>query len=145
MFRLVFYVLLILLTISGCDVKRIEFEEIKIVGQIHYYNNQPFNGIVWKPFNKDKQRIEYEFEVRNGLINGQFIKYSNNGQIREISNYVEGLKNGNSILYFYNGRVLTETPYFNGLKHGVKKRFDINGNLIEELKYVKGELQNGSE
>ncbi len=95
-------VCLLLIGLLGCggieeDNNICEIELIVKDG-ISYYKETPFNGIAEMSFNFNGVNIKEETNYKNGMKNGEYIKYEN-GIIKEKKSYKDNELNGPSFIY----------------------------------------------
>lgn len=128
-------------TILGDEVIEETFRnDVKQGPTIYYYPD----GNVWKiiPFvNGLEEGIAREFNQEGTIIS--LVEYKRGFVVnRERINRTDqnGLKQGKWKFFHENGRVRLEGNYRNDKENGYFKEYDENGNLITVSKYVNGEL-----
>ncbi len=138
--------------------------KIIVIKKAGVYDND--NGIKKTYFSNGN--VEQEFNLKNGLINGNFKVYFENGKLKksgsiynkkrqgQFEEYLEDgtisakyscnndMFNGAFSFYHENGKVKTTGNYVNDKKNGTFKEFDEDGNLIKETNWING-IQNGLE
>lgn len=88
--------------------------------------------------------IKYEYEVdENGLRNGFYKLYYENGQLWVDAFYKDDKLNGFYKSYFNNGQLCIDTVYKNGERNGFYKLYYKNGQLCIDTTYINDE-QSGS-
>ena len=90
----------------------------------------PLTGMV--TFQKDR-----EF-YKNGIPEGKWLSFYNNGKIKSIENWKNGELNGKYVLYSEDGHKTFQTYYLKGKDHGLFKLFHENGNP-----HIVGKFYNG--
>jgi len=124
------------------------------------------NG-AWMTYHEDKDdRIKTLANYVNDNLNGQYLTFSNRGQIETQTSYVNGQYDGVYTKYrfgnieetapyrngqmegtfkqFYNNNKLKlEAQYQNGKQHGSYKYYDEEGNVMMEYEYANGEKVSG--
>lgn len=98
---------------------------------------EPFTGKVKGKANN--KNIEYE--VKNGLKNGEFILYFPNGNIEIKGKIVDGENEGEWNYYYPNRSLESQGNFKNDLVDGKWVWYFPNGNLKEEGKYVEGKRE----
>ena len=112
----IFFLSLLILCVS-CKV---DFDKLERRDGLFYYNGRLFSGTFFQNYNSGNIRSEGKYY--KGMINGNFILYYENGQVKEDLNY-EGFRGKQ------------------GQLHGVQKKFDDNGRLVSIENYVYGNKQ----
>ena len=64
--------------------------------------------------------------MKNGLLDGYYYTYHDNGVVKTKSFYVDGKKEGEEITYFDDGELKRQSFYVNGLLNGKVIEFDDN-------------------
>lgn len=124
------------------------------------------NG-AWVTYFEDKEdRVKSIANYVNDNLNGQFLTFSNRGQIETQTSYINGQYDGVYTKYrfgnveetatyingqmdgtfkqFYNSNKLKlEAQYKNGKQHGSYKYYDEEGNIMMEYEYANGEKVSG--
>ena len=100
------------------------------------------NGIFYKkftdlPFN-GKITGEYNGSFKNGLPDGPWVAYHENGQLWYKGNFKSGKKVGSWIRYWDNGKMENQGDFKNGKKEG----FWVE-NWVEGQLRIKGDYKNG--
>ncbi|MGL5796565.1 MAG: toxin-antitoxin system YwqK family antitoxin [Cetobacterium sp.] len=127
--------LLIFITLTQFSMaKYSEIDYSKILnkdGKIFIKNNKyPYTGMV--KFQKDR-----EF-YKNGIPEGKWLSFYNNGKIKSIENWRDGELNGKYVLYNQNGNKTFQTYYSKGKDHGLFKLYHENGKP-----HIMGKFNNG--
>ncbi len=79
-----------------------------------------------------------EFNVENGVLNGIYLFYHNNGNISIKSNYVKGKLQGEEIYYYPSGAIQQKHSYKNGVILGLQTHYYEGGQKKTESKYING-------
>jgi antitoxin component YwqK of YwqJK toxin-antitoxin module len=85
------YILLIgmiIILLSCQNNNRIEKSEIETKEGVHYLNDEKFTGVVFENYDNDK--LKNEWNIKEGLQDGAFLEYYENGQLNEQINWVSG-------------------------------------------------------
>ena len=99
------------------------------------------NGVkegVWVTYRDDGQ-LEQKGNYKNGIAEGAWVSYWENGQLSHKENYKNGKAEGAWIGYYENGQLSYKGNYKNGVKEGAWVYYYENGQLEE-----KGNLKNWS-
>ena len=67
---------------------------------------------------------------KNGLLNGSWNTFYNNGQLKNSAVYINGQKNGLEVWYYENGQKQSEVIYENNKMISKKLRWDAKGRPI---------------
>ena len=78
------------------------------------------------------------FSCIEGVENGKYELWYENGQSRVFWNYVDGLLHGEHKIYYKNGQIHTSCHYVNNKRHGKYFFWDKDGRIVESLNYVDG-------
>jgi len=78
--------------------------------------------------------------LSNDKIDGEYIKYFENGKIQEHGFYNNGKKEGVHKIYYDNGNISSEITYLNGLFDGENKSYNNLGKLVLFQNYLKNKL-----
>jgi antitoxin component YwqK of YwqJK toxin-antitoxin module len=97
--------------------------------------NKLYEG-TWKYYHKDSEVIMTLENYKNGKLNGKRTVFYPNSKIAEESDYVNGLKQGKYKKYSEDGIVLEESNFKDGLYDGNAIYRDPLGNIAAEGKYV---------
>ena len=74
-------------------------------------NGKPFTGSVQKLY--DNKQVAIEGKVVNGLREGEWKWYYDNGKLKRTSIYKHGKKNGKTVYYYKNGKKRMEITFYN--------------------------------
>ncbi|MEN9394310.1 MAG: hypothetical protein RL362_531, partial [Bacteroidota bacterium] len=77
-------------------------------------------------------------QYKNGLPNGQFVEYYNNGNPKVKGQFVDGLKNGDWKEFFVNGNIKEIVGYALDTLQGKMLAYDNKGGLTLEGEHQKG-------
>jgi hypothetical protein len=86
----------------------------------------------------EEHRITQEIEYKNGLMNGNFIKYetvykNDPRRIIEKGMYIDDLKTDICVSYYYNSKIKEKGLYINGMKCGKWTYFNEDHTVKEEI------------
>jgi hypothetical protein len=74
----------------------------------------------------------------NGLKEGKWVEYYENGKIETESSYKNGLRNGVRKFYNESGILLHETPFLDDTINGIEKEYYDSGKIKNEIQYTNG-------
>lgn len=100
---------------------------------IHHYEPHMF---VWEEYHRITRIKRMEKQYVNGVLNGLYLTWWDDSELRERGIYVNGEKEGKWQQFVYGN--LTETFYKNGKEDGVTKYWDPSGTLDREETYKDG-------
>ena len=80
-------------------------------------------------------------EIVDGKRNGEWIRYYDKGEIKEVKNYLDDRLEGNYEFYYKGGTISSSGKYSNGKKHGEWKYFNERGRVTKEENYLNGLLE----
>ena len=92
----------------------------------------------WKYYHEDSKVIMTIENYKNGKLNGLRSVFYPSSKIADKTNYVNGVKQGNYQKYAENGIVLEDSNYKNDQYDGPAIYKDPLGNIVTEGKYVAG-------
>ena len=75
---------------------------------------------------------------KDGVLNGESIRYDLQGNIIAKLNYITGKITGHQTYYYPNGNKLSEGKMIDEKEEGPWKYYNINGELMGHIKYKKG-------
>jgi len=81
--------------------------------------------------------------LKNGIWNGRYISYYNNGKIKYWGNYSGARKEGLWKSFRSNGQIIFEGNYKNGLKDGQWNFYHLFGSNLQECTNYKNGKKNG--
>lgn len=76
------------LLLSCQNQNRVNRSEIEIKNGFLYVNNEKFSGIVFENYSNDN--LKSEWSVKDGIENGTFTNYYENGELNEKTVWVNG-------------------------------------------------------
>jgi len=116
--KLLFFVGIVLI-LTSCATKTIHFDQLQERNGLFYLvnDNEPFNGEI---VSYSAGKVEFEGEVRNGLMEGLWIYYYPNGQKQAEGLYKDGLKEGTWTYWAINGEQENQEVYKMGTQLGTK-------------------------
>ena len=95
----------------------------------------------WKYFSEEDEKLILEENYKNGKLNGEAVTYyHDSGKPFEILEYKNGVKDGEWMKYFPEGQLMTETFYKNGVLEGTFVNYTPEGKLL-----IKGWYKNGEQ
>lgn len=108
------------------------------------------NFLVFNSFAQNKEHKEYFDDERikeigffdeNGIKTGEWKTFHENGQLKEIGNYLDGTKIAEWKSYHENGQLKKHGNILDGLKIEKWKYYDENGKLQSEDEQLKHEIE----
>lgn len=81
----------------------------------------------------------HEFNVINGVYDGQYLIKDKSGAVVVESGYVNGIRHGKYLKKGPAGAMILDREYYCGAPHGISKSYDIAGNLRIATTYVFGD------
>ena len=76
-----------------------------------------------------------EGPIQNGLRNGEWISWYEDGKIWSKGSFKNGNRDGMGYIYFPSGKIQIEGSYSDGNRAGLWRSYDERGNLISETDY----------
>ncbi len=101
-------------------------------------NKDKQNHGVWKYYHQNSPQSMSVETFNNGKLHGRVVVYYKNGKIASETHYEDGVKEGIFKKYSEDGIVLEEIPYKNNQFNGWVIYRDINGQIIAQGMYEKG-------
>ena len=89
--------------------------------------------------NDDKKTKEVILYNNEGLREGEYLSFHNNGNIRERSHYMRNELDGIQELYDENGVIELSISYKSGIKHGESVVYN-NGKVSRRVRYNNGNI-----
>ncbi|MDN5215318.1 hypothetical protein QQ020_24780 [Fulvivirgaceae bacterium BMA12] len=148
----IWYLILALLSVIPCDIRRdyssdlnrrtsgsfmVGADEVTVKGSKVFYLDSPFTGQVreYFPGGAIKSAINY----RNGLKEGEALKFYEHGAIAERRYYHNNEKSGTHMGWWPSGVTRFKISYLNGLYHGKYEAWFKNGGRYKLFHYNAGE------
>ena len=100
-------------------------------------NNQPYTGKHNLLYASGS--IKEELNISEGKLNGEIIRYHENGQKMETGYYEAGLKAGTWFRFNSSGIKVAEASYKNDKKDGLWMVYGDNGEKLFKMEYKNGE------
>lgn len=91
------------------------------------------------------QRVSEIYNYSNGLIEGEYKRYFENGQLMLKGNYVNNVREGSWTEYHVNGKRAAYYNYSKGLLNGWQMLYDTKELLKDRVYYYQGRLLEGEE
>ena len=101
------------------NTERINFHYVDIIGEDVYFNDSLYTGEVF--YHLPNGNMDFAGHVINGKVEGEWIHFHDNGEIRNTVSYVNGQAQGKDLSYFSDGVLKEEKHYQNGKLNGVYK------------------------
>lgn len=108
------------------------------VGRIYYENGEttPFSGVLYGKYPNGNFLTKQEY--KNGIGNGIWINYYEDGTIKEVGNYTDNRVEGPIVQYHPNGKIKAKGTYKHWKKKvGIWTYYDKNGILITTEDYKR--------
>ena len=123
----------------GLSEDKVSFENLIKRGSKFYKLNddKPFTGLVFK-FHEKSEVKEFEFQVLDGLVNGIFLGWYENGLKNFEGNMKDGEPDGLHTEWYENGLKKSEKTYNNGEEEGLYTEWYPNGKPYKEKNYKNG-------
>jgi antitoxin component YwqK of YwqJK toxin-antitoxin module len=81
------------------------------------------------------QNVQMRGHIKNGVRDGKWIAWDEDGKIQATGFYVDGFENGLYTVFYPDGRKRYEGTFEMGHRTGVWRFWDANGNLLKEIDY----------
>lgn len=108
-------------------LKNLGFSEAKVLSTTIYFTvNGKMEG-EYKYYSLSN--LIDHFIYKNGLLNGDYLRYHENGKIQYKGQYVNGKKEGSFLSYYFEGVLINEGRYINDNKEGDWKYYHKNGRI----------------
>jgi len=88
-------------------------------------------------------RLVSKHEAKGKYLHGKSEIYYKSGKTYSISNYENGMLEGEVIKYFENGNIVSITTHSKNKKHGISKSWHSNGQQKSEIEFINGRVQPG--
>ena len=110
-------------------------DDLVLRNDLYYkkFTNVPFNGEV--------SGIE-SGKFKNGIKDGEWLRYNKNGQLEYKGNYKYGRRDGPTESYNENGQLILIGRWKSGKREGLWNLYHDNGNLEEKINWKDGERIN---
>lgn len=128
-------VFVIFLNFYSSAQKIVRYEELEQINGIFYENNSktPFTGKCITTFPNGK--LGMGGYIKNGLRDGEWIWFYENGNKKRYCTYKNGIKHGISIFYYKNGQKKSEIIFDND-KNIRQTSWDEKGNKIDNPSFL---------
>ena len=144
---LVFLLTCIIFSCTKSTSETSSLEEKQILLSRVYYSNGELKEVgtlidslkqgYWITYDTNKILL-CECVYINNSLNGPFILYYFNGNVKVKGYMVAGNWKNERTFYYSNGKVKNRGRYLNGELHGVWDYYDVNGNLDKKIRYKNG-------
>ncbi len=78
------------------------------------------------------QKVQMRGYIKNGVRDGKWTAYAEDGKILATGFYVDGFEQGEYTVFYPNGKIRYRGNYEAGKRTGLWKFWDIEGNLVKE-------------
>ena len=109
--------------------------------KIELWSMGKLNGVkkeFYKGQNGEEGKLKKEVNYKNGMFDGLYITYFENGQVESEQMFIKDQKDGLSKYYYDDGKLFYTENYSKGRKNGEIKRLYKNGNTWIIEKYKNG-------
>ncbi len=89
----------------------------------------------WLYYHKDGKNKMIEENYKNGVLNGEYKIFYVNGKLTKLAHYKDGLLEGNSKKYSQEGVLIEDLNYIKNVLNGSAAFYEINGNLKQKGVY----------
>ena len=121
------------------------------VGKTHAMHNDNLivtDGIFYKADTLQKftgvTTGKEQFSIENGILEGPYSRFYDNGRLREEGNFSKGKMQGIIYYYYPNGQLKRITNYQFGIKNGEMVEYWSNGMMFAQFLF-KNDLENGKQ
>ena len=140
--NLIRFLILPLILIGCSSEKGVSLEKIDIIIEgslnIHFQNQSKYSGRIYKK--SSKNTLILEFNTKDGLYNGIYKEYFEDGILKRESNYYLGVLQGRERRFFKNGKLSEDVNYNSGNLNGVRNVYWNNGMMKEVNNFENGIL-----
>lgn len=92
----------------------------------------------WVKYDESKQTVQTISTFVDGLRNGLYLEFNNQGKISKQARYANDKLDGLMVEYNRNTRKQKEASYKNGQLHGIYREFNDAGKMNKEIQYKEG-------
>lgn len=144
-FKLFVFIVLIV-TANSCENKKESSElSFKLIKRNSYFTTG-LNGVTIYLLDKTKKPMDgyyvvgneftkwEEFNVENGVLNGDYITFHSNGEMSSFNTYKKGKLHGEEKIFFLSGKLQSLSNYSNGKKHGETIHYFESGQIRKKTK-----------
>ena len=102
----------------------------------------PINGRdgLWK-WNYENGEVKLTLNYNNGLLNGEFVRYHENGEVKEIGLTKDGKNEGEWKIFYDSGSIELVVSYVNGKEEGEEIKYHENGKIRYTVNYSNGKRE----
>ncbi len=115
---------------------RIYYESGKIAGAINFEDRMA-QGIAMFYYDNDKQSTMAEVSFKEGVFDGTYREFYENGERKASVEYVKGKADGEAKFFYDSGMIKIEGEYKDGEKTGKWKHYTETGELVTREKWKK--------
>ncbi len=119
--RIIYLSFVLLLKCSSDNFRSITMGDYIVEGNIT--KDSIYNGLI-KSYNKGTKKLFSECGYVNGIKNGEYKQFNDNGTLIEDLFYKDGKENGLAKLYNDNGFIYSQDYYFYGLRVGNSLKYE---------------------
>ena len=112
-------IIIIVVALSSCGSKRVNYKELSKDGGVYYFQGSTFSGTAFEMY--DEKKIKNEVEFKNGKQDGQTIAFNEDGSINRLYHFKDGEEHGDFEDYDHgwNSTGIKIGKYKNGKYEGV--------------------------
>jgi len=131
-------IVILFFLLNACERKRIGNDSFVVTkdgegnlqSEIHYINDTVMQGLAkYYYYPNPKNVLKDEIEFRNGVKEGWYRHYRQDGTIESKTYFKNNLPDGENYWYYENGKPKEETFWVKGKQYGVGKWYYKNGKL----------------
>lgn len=148
MYNQIYFFFTFLVLLFSCNanlgnqfVSEIDYQELIFKNEKGFYNGHLYSGIIFA--NHPNGKRKYQSTFNEGVDNGEFKEWNEDGILIKISHYKQGKLHGKFNRYYSDGQKHFEVTYNNGEPNGEALEWYSNGQLKLRRIYENG-VQNGS-
>nr|WP_294893977.1 toxin-antitoxin system YwqK family antitoxin [uncultured Pedobacter sp.] len=104
---------------------------------IIFLENTPYSGLVYTLYANSTDTAEIKSYL-NGKEDGEWLKYYEDGKLKEKRFFKNGLKEGPYLAWWQNGKKQLQFNFVNDEYEGVCSQWNKDGRLIQQMTYKKG-------
>ncbi|NJO86830.1 MAG: toxin-antitoxin system YwqK family antitoxin [Lewinella sp.] len=121
--------------IDGSKTQKISKEGMELT----LFEGKPFTGFITESYPNGKSKTW--ITMKDGLANGQWQEWLENGQLRYNAYWLNGKGHGLWQYFHENGRLKYEESYIMDLPNGISRAYYDNGQLKDDFFWLQGQKQ----
>jgi len=140
------FILLIFIAFVACTHKDTpKYKQDKKGEVLAYFNDSVSPKVIWN-YNEDSTTITASYfyqngklrmkgQILNGVRNGKWTAWDNQGRMLSTGNYIDGIENGMWTVWYPKGVKRYEGMFKDGKRTGIWKFYNEQGMLTKEIEY----------